>query len=161
MKTLIVHPEDPTTTFLSQIYAPIQNKTVVQGGITKSELQTLIEYNDRVLCLGHGSPDGLLNPDQFPDAGFYIVDESMVSALKNKSNCIYIWCYANQFVQRHGLEGLSCAMFLSETRETEYYGFDNIDGDLIDQSNVRFSLFVANKHLTNRIMCKIIVPNSI
>ena len=45
---------------------------------------------------------------------------------------------ADQFVQRHGLEGLNCAMFISETAEGEYYGFENIDGDLIDQSNMRF-----------------------
>jgi hypothetical protein len=38
MKTLIIHPEDPTTTFLSQTYAAIPNKTVVQGGVTKSTL---------------------------------------------------------------------------------------------------------------------------
>ena len=143
MKTLIIHPKDPTTSFLSQIYAPLKNKTVVRGGIIKSELRELIESHDRVLCLGHGSPYGLLNPDQFPDAGFYIVDESMVSALKNKSDSIFIWCYADQFVQRHGLEGLCSAMFISETREQEYYGFDNIDGDLIDQSNERFVSIVS------------------
>ena len=56
MKTLIVHPEDPTTNFLSQIYAPLPNKTVVKGGTTKSELRSMIESNDRILMLGHGSP---------------------------------------------------------------------------------------------------------
>ena len=74
MKNLIIHPEDPTTSFLSQIYAPLTNKTVVKGGITKSELRELIESYDRVFMLGHGSPYGLLNPDQFPDAGSYIID---------------------------------------------------------------------------------------
>ena len=78
MKTLIIHPEDSTTTFLSQIYASLTNKTIVKGGITKSELREIIESHDRVLMLGHGSPYGLLNPDQFPDAGSYIIDESMV-----------------------------------------------------------------------------------
>ena len=106
MKTFIIHPEDPTTIFLSQIYAPLTNKTIVKGGITKSELRELIECHDRVLMLGHGSPYGLLNLGQFPDAGFYIIDESMVSLLRNKSICMYIWCYADQFVQRHGLAGL-------------------------------------------------------
>jgi hypothetical protein len=143
MKNLIIHPEDPSTTFLSQIYAVVPNKTVVQGGVTKSELRELIESHERVLMLGHGSPYGLLSVGQFPDAGFCIVDESMGSALKNKSNCIYIWCYANQFVQRHGLEGLCSGMFISETRETDYYGFDNIDGALIDQSNERFVSIVS------------------
>lgn len=78
MKTLVIHPEDPTTTFLSPIYANLRNKTVVRGGITKSDLRELIDYHDRVLMLGHGSPFGLLNPGQFPDAGLYIIDDSMV-----------------------------------------------------------------------------------
>lgn len=143
MKTLIVHPEDPSTSFLSHIYAPLPNKTVVHGGVTKSELRSLLESHDRILMLGHGSPYGLLNPDQFPDSGFYIIDESMVSAVKNKSNSIFIWCYANHFVQRHGLLGLNCAMFISETGEADYCGFGNIDVYLIDQSNERFVSIVS------------------
>lgn len=83
MKNLIVHPEDPTTTFLSPIYANLKNKTVIKGGITKSELRELIDSHDRVLMLGHGSTFGLLNPDQFPDAGSFIIDDSMVLPLKS------------------------------------------------------------------------------
>jgi hypothetical protein len=76
MKTLIIHSKDPTTGFLSQIYAPLNCKTVVQGGITKSELRTLIESHDRVLMFGHGSPYGLLSVGQFPDPCPYIIDDS-------------------------------------------------------------------------------------
>ena len=72
MKTLIIHPEDPTTEFLSQIYARLTNKTVITGDISKSEVPKLIESHDRVLMLGHGSPYGLLSIDMFPDAGFHI-----------------------------------------------------------------------------------------
>jgi hypothetical protein len=92
MKTLIVHPEDPTTTFLSIIYASLQHKTVNKGGITKSDLQKLIESHNRVLMLGHGSPFGLLNLGQFPGAGSYIIDDSMAFPLKNKAGCVFIWC---------------------------------------------------------------------
>lgn len=60
MKNLIIHPEDPTTDFLSQIYAPLINKTVIKGGITKSELRELIESHDRILMFSHGSQSGLL-----------------------------------------------------------------------------------------------------
>lgn len=56
MKTLIIHPEDPTTSFLSQIYALLTNKTIITGGITKPELWKLIESHDRTLLLGHGTP---------------------------------------------------------------------------------------------------------
>ena len=143
MKTLIIHPKDPTTSFLSQVYALLPNKTVVQGGITKSKLRTLIESRDRVLMIGHGSPYGLLSQGQFHDAGLYIIDDSMVSALKNKSNSIYIWCYADQFVKRHGLSGLYSGMFISEFGEAIYNGFDDMDWSLIDQSNVRFASIVS------------------
>ena len=81
MKTLIIHPDDPSTDCLSKIYAPLTNKTVIRGGISKSVLPKLIEFHDRVLMLGHGSPYGLLNPGQYSDAGSYIIDESMVIPL--------------------------------------------------------------------------------
>ena len=56
MKSLIIHPEDPTTDFLIPIYERLKNKTIIKGGVSKSELQELIESHDRVLMLGHGSP---------------------------------------------------------------------------------------------------------
>jgi len=143
MKNLIIHPEDSTTTFLSQIYAPIVNKTVITEEVSKSEIPKLIESHDRVLILGHGSPYGLLNSDQFPDAGSYIIDDSMVSALKNKFNTVFIWCHADQFVQRNGLSGLYSAMFISEVEEGFYYGFDDVDWNMIDQSNDRFASVVS------------------
>jgi hypothetical protein len=143
MKTLIIHPEDSTTTFLSQIYAQLTNKTVIRGGKSKSEIPKLIESHDRVLMLGHGSPWGLLNAGQFPDADSYIIDYSMVIPLKCKSNSIFIWCNANQFVQKHGLAGLSCGMFISEVSEADYYGFDDIDWDMINQSNERFASIIS------------------
>lgn len=143
MKNLIIHPEDPTTSFLSQIYAPLVDQTVVKSGTTKSELRKMIESHDRVLMLGHGSPLGLLNPDQFPDASSYIIDDSMVSSLKKKTNILFIWCHADQFVQRHGLSGLCSGMFISEVEEALYYGFDSVDWNLIDLSNDRFASIVS------------------
>lgn len=106
MKNIIIHPQDPTILFLSQIYAPLSNKTVIKGGVTRSELSKLIETHDRIIMLGHGTPDGLISVGQFPDAGFHIIDESMVEVLKNNTNNIYIWCHADLFVQRHDLSGL-------------------------------------------------------
>ncbi len=143
MKYLIIHPKDPTTTFLSKIYAHLKDKTEVNGGITKSELREVIESHDRIILLGHGSPCGLLSRGQFPDAGLYIIDLSMVPAFKEKSNCMYIWCYADQFVHRHGLSGLCSGMFISELREAGYFGFDKINYSLIDQSNKKFSFILS------------------
>ena len=143
MKDLIIHPEDSTTDFLSQIYASLTNKTVIRGDISKSEIPKLIESHDRVLMLGHGSPNGLLSIDMFPDAGSYIIDDSMVLSLKNKTNCLFIWCHANQFVQRHGLSGFYSGRFISEVGEGFCYGFDDVDWNMIDQSNDRFAAIVS------------------
>ena len=66
MKTLVIHPKDPTTEFLTPIYANLNDKTVVTDGITKSELRVLIEIHDRIIMLGHGFQYGLINPGQFP-----------------------------------------------------------------------------------------------
>lgn len=144
MRNLIIHPEDPTTTFLSPIYSKLKNKTVVRGSIDKSDLLELIESNDRVMMLGHGSSYGLLNPGLFSDAGLYIIDESMVLMLGRKSNSLFIWCYADKFVQKHGLLGLCTGMFISEVSEANSNCFENIDKDLIDQSNERFSWIISN-----------------
>jgi hypothetical protein len=138
MTNLIIHPKDYTTRFLSQIYAPLSNKTVIDGGVTKSELRKLIEIHDKVIMLGHGTPNDLMSVGQFPEAEFCIIDDSMVDALMNKTNNIYIWCHADQFVQRHGLTGLCSGMLISEVGEAICYGFDEIDWDLIDESNNGF-----------------------
>jgi len=94
MKTLFIHPQDPSTDFLKPIYARIKDRTVITGGMLKTEIQELIKSHDRILCLGHGSPDGLLSVGQFPDSGSYIVDDTMVELLRNKTENLYIWCHA-------------------------------------------------------------------
>ena len=139
MKNLIIHPKDPTTEFLSPIYANLNDKTVVTDGITKSELRVLIEIHDRIIMLGHGFQHGLMNPGQFPGAGLLIIDDSIVPVLKNKSLGIYIWCHADQFVRTNGLSGLCSGMFISEVGEASLYGYEDIDGCLIEKSNEKFA----------------------
>ena len=143
MKTLIIHPQDRTTDFLSPIYADLKDKTVIKGGIGKTDLRELIESHDRVIMLGHGCPYGLLTSGQFEGAGLLIVDESMVPALKYKSNCIFIWCYADQFLKEYGLSGLCSGMFISEVGEAYINGHVDIDRDLVEQSNKMFATIVS------------------
>ena len=143
MKTLVIHPEDSTTEFLAAIYEKLGNKTVIRGGITKSEVQELIESHERVIMLGHGAPYGLLNPGRFPGAGLFIVDGSMACSLKIGANNIFIWCYAEKFVQSYGLSGLCSGMFISELGEAEYWRLKGIDQGMIDQSNKQFASIVS------------------
>jgi len=143
MKTLVIHPEDPTTDFLSLIYADLQDKTVVTGGITKSKLRVLIEIHDRIIMLGHGFQYGLINSGQFQGAGLFIVDDSMATVLRKKSFGIYIWCHADQFVRTHGLSGICTGMFISQPDESILYGYEDIDTGLIEQSNERFASIMS------------------
>ena len=69
MKTLIVHPKDDSTFFLDIVYKNIPNKTIITGGITKTELKELIKSHDRVMMMGHGSPGGLFSVGQFKVKG--------------------------------------------------------------------------------------------
>lgn len=143
MKNLIIHPKDPTTAFLSPIYANLNDKTVVSDGITKSEMRVLMEIHDRIIMLGHGFHYGLVNPGQFPGAGLFIVDSSMAPVLRKKSSGIFIWCHADQYVRTHGLSGLCSGMFISSVDESILYGYEDIDSDLIDQSNERFTAIMS------------------
>lgn len=143
MKNLVIHPKDPTTEFLTAIYTNLKNKTVITGGISKSEIRELIEIHDRAIMLGHGASLGLMYPRQFPDAGMFILDGSIANSLRNKSSCIYIWCHADQFLRRYGLSGLCSGMFISERGEADLFGLREIDTRLIDQSNEGFSSILS------------------
>jgi hypothetical protein len=124
MKNLIIHPKDPSTNFLSPIYVPLSNKTVIDGDVTKSELRKLIEMYDRIIMLGHGTPHGLLSVGQFPDAEFYVISHPMAYVLMNKKNNVFVWCDSDLFVLYNDLSGLCCGMFISEIEEVIEYGFE-------------------------------------
>jgi hypothetical protein len=143
MSTLIIHPKDPTTDFLKPIYASIPNKTIITGGIDKNELRELIKNHERVIILGHGSPCGLMSVGEFNYRGNYIIDLTMVDLLSRKKDNIYIWCNAYQFVQDNQLMGFFSDMFISEISEGNYYGFWDLEQDVIDESNNQFSEIVS------------------
>lgn len=145
MKTLIIHPKDRSTSFLDIVYNPIPDKTVITGGVTKDELKALVESHDRVMMMGHGSPYGLFAVGQFPGAGYsgYIIDDSFVWLLNEKQDNVFIWCNADQFVNRYGLKGFYSGMFISEVGEADYCGIPGTDQELIDESNLGFCHIIA------------------
>jgi len=143
MKCLVIHPEDETTTFLKTIYAPLKSKTVITGGATKTEIRKLIDCHDQVIMLGHGAPNGLLSVDQFPNAGTFIIDHTMIQSLSHKKNTISIWCNADRFIQRHGLSGLYTGMYISEFEEGLLYDIWDADDVWIKESNYQFSSIIS------------------
>ncbi len=143
MRTLVIHPKDPSTDFLKPIYATIQDKTVITGGVTKYELRKLIKNHERVIMLGHGTHIGLLSVSQFPDNGSYVIDYSYSDLLLEKSENIFIWCYADQFIKRNGLKGFFSGMFISEFEEALSLGYYIADRNLITESNEFFASIVS------------------
>jgi len=161
MKTLIIHPSDYSTSFLDIVYAPIENKTVITGGISKSEVQQLIREHDRVMMMGHGSGNGLFSTSSFRNCGPFIIDQQMVPLLIEKDNSVFIWCNADKFVNVFSLKGFYSGMFISEVGEANYCSkHDPTVDDLlkiklstviqeeVDESNYGFCNIIA-KYINN------------
>jgi len=146
VKTLVIHPFDESTSFLEAVYEKVPLKTVIRGGLSREEVQTLISSHDRIMMMGHGSPRGLLSVSQFPEAGPYIIDGFSAGLLRMKKNSVFIWCYADQFVHNRCLNGFCSGMFVSEMDEACIIGIKGVTQDLIDRSNDRFSQ-VAGLHI--------------
>jgi hypothetical protein len=141
MKTLVIHPDDRSTDFLKPIYDKLDDVTLVTGGWTREEIIENIQTHDQVMMMGHGGPGGLFSMGQFlPNKIFsnYIIGVDMVEALSQKTNNIFIWCNADQFVTRHGLKGFYTGMFISETGEAAYCGLPRTSQDMVDESNHGF-----------------------
>ena len=140
--TLIIHPEDESTSFLKQIYSNRKNVLVVSGNVTKLALLNMVLEHDRVIMMGHGSPDGLLAMNQFETDSPYIVDESFKEIL-SKKNSIYIWCHADKFVNKYNLKGFYTGMFISEVSEANYLGLTGTKQVEVNESNFYFSNLVS------------------
>lgn len=138
MSTLIIHPDDSSTTFLERVYAPIEDKTVITGGYSKREVSQMIQEHDRVMMMGHGSPWGLFAMGQFFLTGAYIIDFNLVSILMEKKDSVFIWCHANQFVDHYKLRGFYSGMFISEVGEAHYCHLTGVGQPFVDQSNFGF-----------------------
>ena len=136
MTTLIIHPDDRSTTFLKDIYQHLEDATVVTKNISQHTLHELIRSHDQIVMLGHGSPYGLFNVARIGDGGFTI-GTSEAPLLKDKQ-CIFIWCHADQYVRKHGLKGLSSGMFISEVDEARYCGVLSTQSQ-VDHSNEVFT----------------------
>lgn len=109
MKTLVIHPKDPTTDFLATIYAGKDWTLLTENPSTK-RLKALIGSHDRIIMLGHGSPYGLIGHKRL------IIDSTLVYLLRDKIT-VCIWCLADQFVNKYGLKGLHTGMIISEYDE--------------------------------------------
>ena len=126
MKTLVIHPKDPTTDFLSPIYEG-KNWNVITHDISDYEMHELIDSHDRIVMLGHGYHGGLYGHHRI------MINFTHVQKLASKE-LVAVWCHANKFFDQYGLPGFYTGMIISEPAEAKYYGVDFTESE-IDESN--------------------------
>lgn len=136
MKVLVIHPEDPSTDFLSRIYDG-KDWTVIRGigpkfGISKSLLRWMMSNSDLIIMMGHGCDKGLY------DSSFNLVIGSDLVYLLREKTTIGIWCNADEFYKKYGMRGLCTGMIISEYMEANLYCVD-VNYDEIENSNADFS----------------------
>lgn len=141
MITLVIHPFDVTTGFLAEIYED-KDFEVIDERVSKSYLRKRITASDRVLMLGHGTPDGLLG------FGHMMIDSNFVQLLRTKE-CICVWCNADQFVKKYNLTApFYTGMFISEESEAELFNISATTNE-IARSNNTFASLMSEAVSTN------------
>ena len=133
MKTLVIHPYDPSTEFLSVIYKDHPEWTVMTDDLSKKTIIEAIKNHDHIIMMGHGSPYGLF--DLLNNR--LLIDSTYVYLLREKQ-CTCIWCDADQFVQKYKLKGLYTGMIISELAEA-YDHCVVADPDDVSESNTMFA----------------------
>ena len=130
MKTLVIHPKDSTTDFLTGIYID-KNWTVINTNTSKKILKEQIKTHDKIVMLGHGTKFGLLGFNRL------VIDSTWVYLLREKE-CVCIWCNADLFVLKYGLNGFYTGMIISEYEEALDYSIQTNSDDIL-QSNLLFA----------------------
>jgi hypothetical protein len=149
MKTLVIHPKDPSTDFLKPIYEGLDEVTLVTGGWNQPQIKEAIQTHDQVILMGHGSPGGLFSVGKFPMGQPYssfVINSDLVEVLAQKDNTVFIWCHADQFVRHNRLKGFYSGMFVSEVGEAFYCDLPSkaVNQEVVDESNHTFSQLLGN-----------------
>jgi hypothetical protein len=76
--------------------------------------------------------------------GSYVLGASEVEVLRGKE-LVSIWCHANQFMERHRLNGLYSGMFISEVSEARYYGLNEVTQADVNESNDAFARILGRE----------------
>lgn len=140
MKTLVIHPSDKTTDFLSTIYADTDWSVITSRRIQRGQIRKAIKEHDRIVCMGHGDPSGLIRDYVFQLS--YMIDSSYVQLLRQK-DCILIWCHANDFARKYNIGGFSTGMIISEDYEALYHRVVH-SPESVKKSNEKFAFAIKN-----------------
>lgn len=120
--TLVIHPKDASTDFLTRIYKDKDWTSIRSWPQDPASLKRFINCYDRIIMMGHGTPSGLLNVGSFygdePNQ-FYVIDNYFADLLQTKET-VSIWCHSDQFARQYKLPGFHTGMIISEVSEAQY-----------------------------------------
>lgn len=140
---IVVHPYDPSTRMLSEIYKGIEGVTLFDSWQQREEILKAIAAapkDEPILLLGHGCPRGLY------DLRYgLVISDSDAELLKDRPNLVGIWCYASSYAVKHGLKGFFSGMFISELPEALYNGVEASAEEIDDNAwdfSIRFGLLL-------------------
>ncbi len=134
----IIHANDPTTKVLSLLYDTKEyNYMRIDERSTNVEVQNIIRGDDVIIMLGHGNQYGLFSkPNRDGKYERFLITDRHVQFLRDKT-CIGIWCHANLFAEKYGLQGLFSGMIISELQEAE----DNHVSATKEEIDIEMKLF--------------------
>lgn len=134
-KTLVIHPNDPSTRFLDVLYKGRPGTYVLMTEKdSNSKIDEALRSNeyDRIMMLGHGSEDGLFAPSGKDMFGRCIISAKNVQGLRLHKNLIGIWCNSNIFADKYHLEGLFSGMVISELIEAVTWSVPTSEDELMN-----------------------------
>ncbi len=140
---IVVHPYDPSTRMLCEIYKGIEGVTLFDSWEQRKEILEAIAAapkDEPILLLGHGCPYGLLDMRYG-----LLINDSDAELLKDRPNLVGIWCYASDYAFNHGLKGFFSGMFISELPEALINGVDASAEEIDDDAwnfSTRFGLLL-------------------
>lgn len=123
MKTLVVHPYDFSTLELEAVYRQRPVDLLHTREMNSGDVEEVLSFGlyDRVILLGHGTPEGLCNMRTKE----YVFDHTTYRRFIEPRHVevIAIWCNADQFFQKYGCPEnvFSTGMFVSELSEARDY----------------------------------------
>ena len=104
--TIVFHMKDSSTDMLIPIYEGrgwdvYTGSTYDDDGLGRESIHELIRRHDKVMCLGHGTPGGLIGGN---------IGSAEVPLLKEKK-VFALWCYAATFFKKNGFggQGIFCS----------------------------------------------------
>ena len=121
--TLVIHPKDDSTVMLKQVYEGKGFDVIDNPDVSKAELIDAINSHQRIIFLGHGTPNGLIHPSMLVRPCWpikYVIDDSIAPYLRGKDT-ISMWCFSDKYFQRNHLPGFHTGMIISQRDEAEHF----------------------------------------